>query len=74
MPGIGELGQLTKTYGLTVGLLLAAILGLCFVVKVLYADNKALHGKLTELLDERGKFLDSILTEAINGKAAKRDR
>jgi uncharacterized membrane protein len=72
MPGIDQLGQLTKTYGLTVGVLLAVILGLVYVVRVLYADNQSLHGKLTQLLDERGKYLDSILSEAINAKTSKR--
>jgi hypothetical protein len=72
MPGIGELGQLAKTYGFATGFLLFSIFGLCYVIRVLYAANQTLHAKLTELLDQRGKFLDSILTEAINAKSAKR--
>lgn len=72
MPGITELQGLSKSFGLTVGFLLFAIFGLCYVVRVLYADNKSLHSKLTELLDQRGKYLDSILTEAINGKSSRR--
>jgi hypothetical protein len=72
MPGIGELGQLTKSFGFSIGFLLCVILGLCYVIRVLYAANQNLHSKLTELLDQRGKFLDSILTEAINAKSSKR--
>lgn len=73
MPGIGELGQLAKTYGFSTGFMLFAIFGLCYVIRVLYAANLALHAKMNELLDQRGKFLDSILTEAINAKATKRN-
>lgn len=71
MPGIGELGQLTKTFGFSIGFLLCVILGLCYVIRVLYAENQSLHQKLTQLLDHRGQFLDSILTEAINAKTSK---
>jgi low affinity Fe/Cu permease len=72
MPGIGDLDHLVKNYGLSVGLLIAVCLVLGLVVVRLYRDNLALHAKLTELLDQRGKFLDSILTEAINGKSNQR--
>ena len=55
------------------GLLIACCLVLSLVIIRLYRDNLTLHAKLTELLDQRGKFLDSILTEAINGKNNRRD-
>jgi hypothetical protein len=44
-----------------------------YVIRTLYTANQNLHSKLTELLDQRGKYLDSILTEAINAKTSKRD-
>ena len=66
MPGVGELDHLTNQYGLPVGLLLACCFVLCLVIVRLYRDNQALYGKLTQLLDERWKVLDSILNEAIS--------
>jgi low affinity Fe/Cu permease len=72
MPGIETLDQLTKSYGFTAGLLIAICLLFGSVIIRLYRDNQRLHDKLNELLDARGKFLDSILTEAIDAKAAKR--
>ena len=71
MPGIGELDALTKSYGFSVGLLIFAAAALCMVIVWLYRENKRLQDKLLELLDARVKFLDSILTEAINEKTHK---
>lgn len=72
MPGIGELGQLTKAYGFPIAVLLCVILAMAYVIRVLWTENQKLHALQKELLDQRGKFLDSILSEAINEKNSKR--
>ena len=73
MPDIGAFDGLTGRYGFAVGLLLSVISALVWTVRKLWSENQALHSKLIELLDQRGKFLDSILTEAINGKSRNRN-
>jgi hypothetical protein len=72
VPGIEQLGSLAKTYGFTLGFMIAVMLALCYVIRVLWAENQARNSKMVELLDARGKFLDSILNEAINGDHTKR--
>ena len=71
MPGIGQLDQLAKSYGLSAALLILICMVLCTAIALLYRENQKLRDKLLELLDTRGKFLDSILTEAIREKTYK---
>lgn len=71
MSAIGQLDQLAKSYGFSVALLILVCAVLCTVAIQLYRENQKLNGKLLELLDTRGKFLDSILTEAIHEKTHK---
>ena len=72
MTGIQTLDYLTQSYGFTAGILIALCLLFCTVIIRLYRDNQRLHDKLTELLDARGKFLDSLLNEAIDAKTVRR--
>lgn len=61
MPGISELEQLSKNYGLAIGLLIVAVIFLSYVIMRLYRDNQQLWTRITSILDERGKTLESIL-------------
>jgi hypothetical protein len=65
---LGDLDTFARSYGLVVAVLVCGIGSLAYVVRRLYSDNQALHAKLLELLDQRGKYLDSILSEAIREK------
>jgi len=66
-----QLDQLARNYGLSIALLIVAVGGLLLVIRSLYAENKALYGRIETLLSERVKTLDMLLQEALSGR---RDR
>jgi hypothetical protein len=68
--GLNELDSLSKSYGFANALLIFAVLGLLYTVRVLYRENKKLHDRLEQLSYERAKALESVLEAGKIGGAA----
>lgn len=64
MPGISELEQLSKSYSLAIGLMVIASFALAYTVLRLYRENQQLWGRISAVLEERTKTLESILAES----------
>lgn len=73
--GLDELDSLSKSYGFANALLIFAVLGLLYAIRVLYRENKTLHERLEQLSYERAKALESVLAdEADTGAGTPRSR
>jgi hypothetical protein len=68
MPGINELEQLSKSYSLAIGLMVIACIFLAYAVIRLYRENQQLWGRISQVLEERTKTLESMLAESFDGR------
>jgi hypothetical protein len=61
--GLSEFDALSKSYGLATALLIVAVLGLAYAVRVLYKENKLVHERIEQLSGERVKALETLLAD-----------
>ncbi|HVW09188.1 MAG TPA: hypothetical protein VHC90_11440 [Bryobacteraceae bacterium] len=61
--GFDELDSLSKSYGFANALLIFAVLGLAYAIRVLYRENRSLHERLEQLSYERVKALETVLDD-----------
>jgi hypothetical protein len=66
LPGINELEQLSKSYGLAIGLLIVGCAALGIAVTRLYRENQQVYARMEKLLEERLKTLESFLSGALD--------
>lgn len=71
MPGLNELDQLSKSYGLAIAILIIAAMMLIYALVTLWRENRQITARLESVLAERGKALEQLLNEALREK---RDR
>ena len=61
--GLDELDSLSKSYGFANALLIFAVFGLLYAIRVLYRENKSLHERLEQLSYERVKALETVIAD-----------
>jgi len=61
MPGLQELDNFARSYGLAVAILVAGAGSYVAAVIALWRENRRLHETLERVLEERTKTLDALL-------------